>query len=126
VIVDAPPLLPVIDGAVLSALADGCLVVARFARTTRDQLAEATATVMRVHADVLGLVLNRVPGTATTTPARRKDYAADSDRRRTRHLLARTSRPPDPTVAPDPDALPITGSLPTLAPRTSRPAGTGP
>ena len=126
VIVDAPPLLPVIDGAVLSALADGCLVVARFGRTTRDQLAEGTAAIARVQADVLGLVLNRVPDTGTATPARRKRYAADSDRRRPRRAPV-PPRQPRPATAEAPLDLGTSstaGELP-LPPRETRAAETG-
>ena len=39
VIIDAPPLLPVTDAALLAAQADGALVVVRHGKTTRDQLA---------------------------------------------------------------------------------------
>lgn len=138
VIVDAPPLLPVIDGAVLSALADGCLVVARFARTTSSHLTEATSSITRVHADVLGLVLNRMPRAATATRTRRKSYAADSDRRRPRRPAAprhlRSDGEPDrdtgvdtgPDTEPYMEAQQITGALPPPSSRAGRPAGSGP
>ena len=38
VIIDAPPLLPVTDAALLAAQADGALIVVRHGKTTRDQL----------------------------------------------------------------------------------------
>ena len=38
IIIDAPPLLPVTDAALLAAQADGAVVVVRHGRTTRDQL----------------------------------------------------------------------------------------
>jgi succinoglycan biosynthesis transport protein ExoP len=79
VIIDTPPLLSVIDAAALSALADGCLLVARFGRTTQDDLAEATSTLARVHARLFGVVLNRVPPKAANGQRRRK-YTADSER----------------------------------------------
>jgi succinoglycan biosynthesis transport protein ExoP len=132
VIVDGPPLLSVVDGAVLSALADGCLVVTRFGQTTRDQLADATSTVRRVRAKVLGAVLNRVP--ARTRRQGRKSYAADTDRRHGRRPAAapavplgtdaagRDDGPPEVPSKRELDALPITGTLPPPSSRAARPA----
>jgi succinoglycan biosynthesis transport protein ExoP len=61
VILDAPALLAVTDGAVLAALSDGCLLTTRFGKTRREQLAEAIATLARVDATLVGVVLNRIP-----------------------------------------------------------------
>jgi len=61
VIIDAPPLLPVTDAAVLSAQADGALVVVRHGKTTRDQLAHAIERVEAVDAKVIGVVINMAP-----------------------------------------------------------------
>jgi succinoglycan biosynthesis transport protein ExoP len=61
VIIDAPPLLPVTDAAVLSKLADGAIVVARHGVTTRQQLTQAAADLHRIEARLLGVVLNRMP-----------------------------------------------------------------
>lgn len=61
VIVDAAPLLPVADGALVSAAADGALLVARWGQTTREALAEARAALDRVEARLLGTVLNAMP-----------------------------------------------------------------
>ena len=81
VVVDAPPLLPVVDGAVLSALADSCLLVARYGRTRREHLAEAAAAVARVHVPSLGVVVNRVPRRAADAAPGSRPYAADGRRR---------------------------------------------
>jgi succinoglycan biosynthesis transport protein ExoP len=85
VIVDAPPLLAVIDGAVLSSFADSCLLVAQVGRTRREHLAEAAATVTRVHVPSFGVVLNRVPRRAV--PGAR-GYRAESHRRGTEVTVA--------------------------------------
>ena len=61
VIVDSPPLLPVTDAALLAAQADGALLVLRHGRTTRDQLATAADRLAQVDAQLVGVVLNRVP-----------------------------------------------------------------
>ncbi len=73
VLIDAPPLLPVTDGAVLSTLADGALLVVRSHHTREDHLARAAASLAAVDARVLGVVLNMVPagsgGTRRTATA---------------------------------------------------------
>jgi polysaccharide biosynthesis transport protein len=61
VVVDTPPLLMATDAALVSVLADGCLVVARYGVTREEELAEAALTLSRVDAHLLGVVLNRVP-----------------------------------------------------------------
>lgn len=61
VIIDAPPLLPITDAALLSRIADGALIVVRHSKTTRDQLSTAIGTLDRVGARTLGAVINFVP-----------------------------------------------------------------
>jgi capsular exopolysaccharide synthesis family protein len=61
VVIDAPPVLPVTDAAVLANSADGVLVVASALRTTYDQLGRTLDLIKRGHGNVLGVVLNRVP-----------------------------------------------------------------
>lgn len=60
VIVDAPPLLPVTDAAVLTAASDGCLLVATAGRTTISQLHDSLANLTAVGGRVLGVVMNGV------------------------------------------------------------------
>lgn len=61
VVIDAPPLLPVTDAAVLSTICDGTLTVVRYGRTRRDQLVDAVESLNRVGARVLGAVVNMAP-----------------------------------------------------------------
>ncbi|MFI5932970.1 polysaccharide biosynthesis tyrosine autokinase [Actinoplanes sp. NPDC051494] len=61
ILIDTPPLLPVTDAAVMATLADGCLLVARHAKTTRSQAAMAAAALSKVSAKLHGCVLNMVP-----------------------------------------------------------------
>jgi capsular exopolysaccharide synthesis family protein len=61
VVVNTPPLLPVTDAAVLSAHADGVLVVVCAGKTTRQQLLLAMRALHAVGARVLGTVLNMAP-----------------------------------------------------------------
>ena len=60
VIIDAPPLLPVTDAAVLSTVTSGTVVIIGAGDTTREQLSRSLSTVQAVNGRVLGLVLNKV------------------------------------------------------------------
>ena len=60
VLIDAPPLLPVTDAAVLTANADGALVVVSSGKTLDTQLGSALDHLSDVEATALGVVLNRV------------------------------------------------------------------
>jgi capsular exopolysaccharide synthesis family protein len=60
VIIDAPPLLPVTDAAVLTASADGALVVVTAGQTLDSQLAAALGSLNAVQGHTLGVVLNKV------------------------------------------------------------------
>ena len=61
VVVDAPPLLPVTDAALLAAKADGALVVLSHGKVTREQVRLSIERLHQVDAQVAGVVLNRVP-----------------------------------------------------------------
>lgn len=61
VILDAPPLLPVTDAALLAAQADGALVVVRHGKTTRDQLSHAVERIEAVGGKAVGIVVNLAP-----------------------------------------------------------------
>jgi len=61
VILDSPPLLPVTDAAVISRLVGGALVVVGSACISRHQLATALKSLEAVDANVLGVVINKLP-----------------------------------------------------------------
>ncbi|MFF1382192.1 polysaccharide biosynthesis tyrosine autokinase [Arthrobacter sp. NPDC058288] len=65
VLIDAPPLLPVTDAAVLSRVADGAIVVIRTGRTTQEQLGQSLGNLEKVKGRILGAVLNYVPTKGT-------------------------------------------------------------
>lgn len=60
VIIDAPPLLPVADAAILAHAADGALMVMRHSKTTEDQLEGAALRLESVGARLFGVVVNMV------------------------------------------------------------------
>jgi capsular exopolysaccharide synthesis family protein len=61
VVLDAPPLLPVTDAALLAVKADGALLVISHGKVTRDQVRHSIDRLTQVDAQLVGLVLNRVP-----------------------------------------------------------------
>lgn len=61
VIVDAPPLLPVADAAIMTRDADGAIVVVRHGKTTQEQLRQALARVQQVGGRTFGIVVNMSP-----------------------------------------------------------------
>lgn len=61
IIIDAPPLLPVTDAALIAAQSDGALLVLRYGKTTKDQLAQAVDRLSQVDAAPIGVVMNMVP-----------------------------------------------------------------
>ena len=63
VIFDSPPLVAVADAAVLSAFADGTLMVIDASKSRRRQVAIASAMLTRAGAKILGAVLNRAAAT---------------------------------------------------------------
>jgi capsular exopolysaccharide synthesis family protein len=60
VLLDAPPLLPVTDAALLSARSDGLLMVLRHGKTTKDQLRHSLERVEQVGGKCVGVVVNLV------------------------------------------------------------------
>ena len=78
VVIDAPPLLPVTDAAVLAQHAGGVVVVVGADKTRVQDLHKAMETLNLVDAKVLGVVINRVQVTARDAYAY-SYYAADTN-----------------------------------------------
>ena len=74
VIVDAPPLLPVTDGAVLSAVTDGAFIVVSSGKTLDTELTAAISHLEAVHAKALGIILNGVPSRDVYSSNYARDY----------------------------------------------------
>lgn len=94
VVIDAPPLLPVIDGAVLARMAQGALLVTRARRTSREHLAEAAELLRTSGAGLLGVVVNAVPsgGGTATDRAGKQVHGAAAGPARLRPSVSRTTR----------------------------------
>jgi capsular exopolysaccharide synthesis family protein len=61
VIIDAPPVLPVTDAAVLSTITGGVVLVAGCGVVHKEQLHRALDSIKAVNGNVLGIVVNRIP-----------------------------------------------------------------
>lgn len=69
VVIDAAPLLPVADGAIVASVADGAVLITRYGKTTRDQVERAVMSLEQVGARLLGVALN-------FAPSRKRGYGA--------------------------------------------------
>jgi receptor protein-tyrosine kinase len=58
VIIDAPPLLPVSDAAIVARDVDGAILVVRHGKTTKDQLRQARLRLTQVDANLFGVAVN--------------------------------------------------------------------
>ncbi|WP_461187581.1 tyrosine-protein kinase domain-containing protein [Arthrobacter sp. Z4-13] len=79
VLIDAPPLLPVTDAAVLSRAADGAIVVIRTGKTTQEQLAQSLGNLDKVKGRILGAVLNCVHTRGTDAYSYYGTYTSATD-----------------------------------------------
>lgn len=123
VIIDAPPLLPVSDAAVLSTMADGVVVVVGARRVRRQQLTQALRALAGVEARVLGFILAFAPRSGPGgsyygyTPHRRRwpRFLPGSRHHEPLDLPSITgtiSVVPGPGKAPAPSGIPGAGVVP--------------
>ncbi|MBX6387922.1 MAG: polysaccharide biosynthesis tyrosine autokinase [Frankia sp.] len=113
VLIDAPPLLPVTDAAVLAGRVGGTLLVARVGRTQRDQLRKAIESLRTVEARVLGTVLNMVPTKGPSSYGYGGYYGFGPGRTGGRH--ARPGSRAAGTLGTMPTAAPVRPAAPTRA-----------
>jgi polysaccharide biosynthesis transport protein len=100
VIIDAPPLLPVTDAAVLSRICDGAVIVVRYGKTKREQLERTANALATVDARILGTVMNMAPTKGPDAYAYGYGYGYS--------YKARGDRPRINTVTSQGDVLPDT------------------
>ncbi|MET0885210.1 MAG: polysaccharide biosynthesis tyrosine autokinase [Mycetocola sp.] len=134
VIIDAPPLLPVTDGAVLTHQADGALMTISVGKTTYDIADKAIDTLKKAQGHVLGLVLNRAPLKGADAPAYahdyRKGYVPDDESASPEPVghpaavVATEATQPAPDLASDTgDTADASPAGPTPGPRVEAPDG---
>lgn len=61
VIIDCPPLLPVTDAAIVSAKADGCILIVQAGVTKKPHFIGSRDAVNAVGSTILGVILNKIP-----------------------------------------------------------------
>ncbi|MGN7780852.1 polysaccharide biosynthesis tyrosine autokinase [Mycolicibacterium sp. 22603] len=102
VIVDSTPLLAVTDAAILAAGADGVLLMARFGKTKRDELAHAVGSLEGVGAPILGTVFTMLPNRGSSSYGYGYSYYGTDDsqnlmQKSTTDSSPKSSPPSDPT-----------------------------
>jgi capsular exopolysaccharide synthesis family protein len=60
IIIDSPPIMPVSDPLILSALADGVILVTKGNATSRALAQKACQSLLKIRAHIIGIVLNNV------------------------------------------------------------------
>ncbi|GAA3711891.1 polysaccharide biosynthesis tyrosine autokinase [Terrabacter ginsenosidimutans] len=125
VLIDAPPLLPVTDAAVLSTIVDGALVVVGAGVAQREHVRRALDSLDAVNGTVLGLILNRVKAKegGAGYGTYEYDYRPESERQRAKGRPVRVHRRP---VAGDEDLGPVTPRPSTTGARTPDDLGAAP
>jgi capsular exopolysaccharide synthesis family protein len=66
IIVDLPPVHPIIDGVAIASLLDGVVIAAEWGRTPLELLAEVTATLHTARVNLLGVVITKADASAAT------------------------------------------------------------
>ena len=131
IILDAPPLLPVSDAAILATVTDGALLIAHYGDTTHEQVQHAADALRQVGARILGSVLNFAPA------GRRGGYgygkgggygygygygaSPDSSASTRRVLTADEMSAPEPAPEPHGRALRVPTPGPRVAPTPGGP-----
>ncbi|WP_306239508.1 polysaccharide biosynthesis tyrosine autokinase [Ornithinimicrobium cryptoxanthini] len=121
VLIDTPPLLPVTDAAVLTALAGGTILVVGVTIIKTEHLHSSLEILRNVEAPLLGLVLNRLPTSSSSPYAYGYGYGYHQERATEPSRFRRAAlggRPPRMPVGPGPHA-----AAPTGDPAIDRPEG---
>jgi capsular exopolysaccharide synthesis family protein len=107
VIVDTPPVLAITDALLVGKHTDGMIVISRMRRTTRSGLRRSIEAVERVHARLLGVVINAAMESEDKRYGYTKGYLSQS------RAGNEDLHPTDFEREPDPDEHP-TGILPKI------------
>jgi Mrp family chromosome partitioning ATPase len=91
VVIDSPPVLPVTDAAVLAQSVDGVLLVVDAGETRRGIAQHAVESLRQVGANVIGVVLNRVPTGKGGYYYYYQDYYGDGGKKRKRKEQERST-----------------------------------
>ena len=134
VIIDAPPLLPVTDAAVLTRSADGAIIVITHGGTLDTELQASLNHITTVHGRTLGIVFNRMRRSASGGyyggDYYRYEYQAASHGKRKLKPRAKRAKSPGAEASKSHSAsasqTPPTQSPPTQTPNTQSPSSQTP
>lgn len=130
VVLDAPPVLPVTDAAVLSQLSDTVVMIASAGRTRAEQLDQALAAVEQGKGNVGGVVLNRVASSklarlrygdaeygyaSAATEYTRDERSSSPTAQKPEKLTGRLRRKPDVPAHRKPEELAETREMPVIS-----------
>ena len=113
IVVDTPPLLPVADGAVASAWADGVVLLVRTAKTPSHQVELSLRSLSSVGARLVGAVMTMTPS-GTSSRYTSYDYRAGDGPRPDRTARAELAGP---------GSVPDRAGASTRTPKGARPSG---
>ncbi|WP_308492935.1 polysaccharide biosynthesis tyrosine autokinase [Microbacterium terrisoli] len=123
VIIDAPPLLPVTDGAVLTHQADGALLVVSVGKTTYDLAEKSLEALKNARGRALGIVLNRAPlrgvDASPYAYAYYRGYGKKPAETEAEPVHRRSTAQDLPTAASTPLIVPASSPAPTESPASS-------
>ncbi len=92
VLIDAPPLLPVTDGALLASIADGVVLVVRHGSTKHQEVKAAVDRLTAVNARLFGVVLNMTPHSSKSAFASGYSYTYEDPNRARKGITGRRAR----------------------------------
>ncbi len=78
VLIDCPPVLPVVDASIMASMADGVILLLRINKTRKREIQDTLHRLQQVGAHVIGIVLNGVPASSEQYHA----YRAQKGRRK--------------------------------------------
>jgi len=110
VIIDAPPIIPVTDAAVLAHQADGALLVVNVGKTTYDLVEKSLDALQKAQGRALGLVLNRIPLKGVNASPYSYAYTRSYTTPREAKVAKTGSKGAKPTSAEAPAAQPGDGA----------------
>lgn len=61
VLIDTPPILPIADAQIMSALSQGTIIVSSYGKTEKNELVNAKENIEKVGGKILGVVINKIP-----------------------------------------------------------------
>ena len=92
VLIDAPPLLPVTDGALLASIADGVVLVVHHGSTKHQEVRAAVDRLTAVNARLFGVVLNMTPHSSKSAFASGYSYTYEDPNRSRKGITGRRAR----------------------------------